>query len=268
MPRWLSVHYLRKVRFLEKTFIQHGFDILRYAEIDSTNEEARRLLRAGRTDDFVVLAEQQTSGRGREGRQWESPKGNMFASLVLHTNKPLYETAQISFVAALALGEMLSAMLRNGNDVLYKWPNDVLVKGKKIAGILLESSMKAGDASPGVIIVGIGLNIASCPENVRFPATYLHSFVNDGVSVSDCLQMLLGSFTQWYRLWQIEGLEPIRSAWLAKAWGKGSPLKVDLGKIQYQGVFGGMTGQGELILKERSGNIRHITSGEIFFGDI
>jgi len=123
-----------------------GYRLLELQEVDSTNEEARRRAAAGEPGPLWILAAEQTKGRGRRGRIWEAPPGNLSATLLIRPNRPAGECAQLSFVAALAAAEMLAALVP---DVTLKWPNDVLASGQKIAGILLEAETAADGKGPG-----------------------------------------------------------------------------------------------------------------------
>ncbi|HMK67267.1 MAG TPA: biotin--[acetyl-CoA-carboxylase] ligase, partial [Stellaceae bacterium] len=146
--------------------------LLRFAELESTNDEAKRLADAGAPAWTVITAEIQRAGRGRRGRTWESPAGNLYMSAILRPAANLAAAAQLGFAAALAVGEALLPVLPSERILQYKWPNDVLVDGSKIAGILLEA---AGNGAEGAawVIVGIGVNLASHPQETSYPATSL-----------------------------------------------------------------------------------------------
>lgn len=213
-----------------------------------------------------MVARNQDAGRGRYGRQWISPEGNIYLSLALHSDKPLKDRAGFSFVAAVAVGEVLDEILGNTARVQYKWPNDVLVNDKKIAGILLESSNKVKSA----LVVGIGINLSSHPEQTIFPATSLVETLNipiDNNQVSVYLQLLLKSITKWRDTWQSKGLGPVLEQWLAQAWGRDKRIKADIGGEIYYGIFENMTENGALLLKEEDGGYREVTASEVFFGE-
>lgn len=242
--------------------------LLTFHSLDSTNEEAKRQLQAGREDEFAIWARSQQAGRGRYGRQWESPEGNLYLSLVVYPHTSLAKAAELSFVAALAVGNALGEILADTRRIQYKWPNDVLLDGKKVAGILLESSAKAGSLLPDCVIIGVGINIAHFPSETRFPATGL---VPPGTPVTaeevrECLQIFLKHFTQWHKRWKEQGFLPLKTAWLTEAWGRGMPLRAETGSHIYQGVFETLSDKGELVLQEEDGTMRHVTSGEVFFG--
>src|SRR5206468_1374206 len=141
----------------------------RFDRIGSTNDEATALARAGAGSGTLVWAAEQNTGRGRRGRSWRSPPGNLYLSLVQRPECSPASAAQLGFVAALGLGDAITEL---GLRPSYKWPNDVLVNRRKLAGILLESEMTAGGGLDFVVI-GVGVNIAVAPEGVEFPTTSL-----------------------------------------------------------------------------------------------
>ncbi len=140
--------------------------------VDSTNNAAKQLAREGAAAGMVVWAMQQTAGRGRRGRSWVSPPGNLYASLLLRPSCPPEEAAQLGFVTALAVADALEEMAPGLPPIACKWPNDVLVGGRKIAGILLESEIGA-DQNLAFLIIGLGVNLVFAPADAEFPATSL-----------------------------------------------------------------------------------------------
>src|SRR5215469_6797382 len=137
-----------------------GFRLFFYDSIASTNDEAKQLARDGAPAGTLVWALEQTAGRGRRGHAWVSPQGNLYASLILRPDCAAGRAAQLGFVAALAAGYTLGVVSAMFQGLSYKWPNDVLVNGRKIAGILLESELGEGEI-PKFVILGIGINLAS-----------------------------------------------------------------------------------------------------------
>ena len=147
-----------------------GYQLLCYDSIGSTNDEAKHLARGGAEEGTLVSAREQTAGRGRRGRGWVSPRGNLYLSLVLRPDCPAGRAAQLGFVAALAVGDALRAILPRIERLTYKWPNDVLIDGRKIAGVLLESET-VGSEKLSFIVVGVGVNLTVSPHGMEFPAT-------------------------------------------------------------------------------------------------
>jgi BirA family biotin operon repressor/biotin-[acetyl-CoA-carboxylase] ligase len=230
--------------------------IAAYGELDSTNSEARRLAEAGEPGPLWITAERQTAGRGRRGRVWDSAPGNLAATLLLRPEAPAAIIGQLSFAAALAVAEM-AAHFAPQAAITVKWPNDVLVEGRKLAGILLE-------AGPGWLAIGIGVNLASFPQGTEFPATSLAQLGIAPPSADAALSVLAARFAHWYALWMSEGFETIRAAWLARAGGLGLPIRARLPHETREGVFEGIDSAGALLLNEQ-GLVSAIAAGEVFF---
>jgi BirA family biotin operon repressor/biotin-[acetyl-CoA-carboxylase] ligase len=239
-----------------------GYGLVEFDEIDSTNEEARRLAAKGERGPVWIVAGRQTAGRGRRGRKWESPIGNLAATLLLNPGKPASECAQISFVAALAVSDTIASFTPD-IDIKVKWPNDVLANGKKISGILLESASQGAD--PQFLIVGIGMNLKSHPPDTEFPATSLTAFGLEPPLPRHALLELAGPFAKWYDLWRADGFSPIRDAWLSRAAGLGTRIQARLTNEETVGVFEGIDETGALLLRETQDRVRTIAAGEVFF---
>ncbi len=232
-------------------------------EADSTNEEARRLAMAGAAAPLWILADRQTKGRGRRGREWQAPVGNLAATLLLRPDRPLAQCAQLSFVAALAAAGMI-AQYAPSADVALKWPNDVLAQGRKIAGILLES---AGNepARPDWLAVGIGANLVAHPADVEFPATSLAVLDVKVPRPKEALTSLAAQWARWYEVWEERGFPPIRDAWLARAAGLGARIRARLAEGETHGMFEGIDESGALLLRENPARLRVISAGDVFF---
>ena len=240
-----------------------GYALKTFDVIDSTNEEAKRLAMAGEAGPIWISAARQTAGRGRRGRVWESPTGNLAATLMLRPVRPASECAQISFSAALAASDMLTAFAGD-TQLRLKWPNDVLAGGAKIAGILLESASQ-GTGAPSWLAIGIGVNLTTHPEGMEFPATSLKALGANAPSAEDALLHLAAAFAKWYEIWTAEGFAAIRDAWLARAAGLGGRIRARLATGEKVGVFEGLDETGALLLREDGGALRAIAAGEVFF---
>jgi len=227
-----------------------------YAELDSTNEEARRLAEAGEETPLWISATRQTAGRGRRGRAWDTGDGNLAVTLLLRPQASQAVTGQLSFAAALAAAEMVQHFAPAA-AVTVKWPNDVLAEGRKIAGVLLEGGS-------GWLAVGIGVNLAHHPEGTAFPATSLPQLGIAPPSCDQALGLLAARFAHWYDAWMENGFETLRTAWLERASGLGAPITARLPHETRQGLFEGIDASGALLLKERTG-VRAIAAGEVFF---
>jgi BirA family biotin operon repressor/biotin-[acetyl-CoA-carboxylase] ligase len=241
-----------------------SFHLVVCERIDSTNAEAKRLAAAGAQSGTLVWAREQLVGRGRRGRGWSSPPGNLYASLLLRPGCPPARACQLSFVAAVAVAEALTALLPKGAAVALKWPNDVLVGGAKIAGILLETAGVA-DRSVDWLVIGVGINLTSHPADTPYPATDLQREGAPGVTPERALQAFVETFERWHGVWSVDGFPPVRARWLASAHGLGEPIEVRLERETLHGRFGDLDGNGALMLDMEGGIRRPITTGDLFF---
>ena len=240
------------------------FHILELPTTDSTSEEAKRLAGAGAPEGTLVWALRQTAGHGRFGRSWISPFGNLYFSLLLRPDLPPRQTMQLTFVAALAMADSISAIVPVGAAVTCKWPNDVLISGKKVSGILLESSLNdAGRVDS--LVVGIGVNVASHPppQDVHYPATSLWAEGATAETARSVLEMCCPAFLAWYREWRQRGFHPVREAWLARAERLHRPIQVRLQSDTTAGIFADLDPTGALILQQGRGQ-RLIVAGDVF----
>ncbi|KAB7739289.1 biotin--[acetyl-CoA-carboxylase] ligase [Parvibaculum sedimenti] len=244
-----------------------GISLRAFAEIDSTNEEAKRLGEAGEPGPIWITAERQTAGRGRRGREWVSPSGNFMGTLLLRPQANPRKAAELSFVAALAVHDAVDGLLSPAlrPDLKLKWPNDLLHGGKKLAGILLESSGIAG-GELAWLAIGIGINLAQYPEGVEYPATSLAALGVTDVTPDDALERLAAAFDRRIRQWRdVQGFAAIREAWLARAAGLGGSITVRLADETFDGVFAGLAPDGALEVRTASGETRQISAGDVFF---
>jgi BirA family biotin operon repressor/biotin-[acetyl-CoA-carboxylase] ligase len=240
-----------------------GYSVASFDEIDSTNEEARRRAALGERGPLWIWARRQTAGRGRRGRAWESPEGNLLATLLIAPGVPAPEAARLSFVGALAVYDLAAAYAPRA-AVRVKWPNDVLIDGRKVAGILLESSGQEGvDALPWLAI-GIGVNLVSAPASTHHPATFLGAH-GAAPSPAEALATLADAWETRFRVWRVSGFAAIREAWLDVAAGLGSPIEVRLPGETLHGRFETLMPDGALSLILPTGTRRAVTAGEVFF---
>ena len=236
------------------------FTLLGLDSVGSTNDEARRRAADGTAADLlVVTARRQTAGRGRRGRVWESPEGNLHASFLIRLDRPLAEAAQLGFVAALALSEALE-QLAPGNDFRCKWPNDVLAGKAKVAGMLLES---AGD---GWVVLGIGVDVdqAPPPGESLYASVALAELGYKG-DAHDVLATLCGRLGPWLDCWRREGFAAIRTGWLGRARGLGEATLVRLEAETLSGIFAGLDEDGAMLLDQGAAGIRRVMAGDVFF---
>lgn len=204
------------------------------------------MAREGAAEGLWLRAGRQTGGRGRQGRAWQSPAGNLHASTLVRLAPGDPPAPTLALVAAVALHE---AVRRHVPGAQIKWPNDLLAGGAKLAGILLE---RQGEA----VIVGFGVNLASHPESLDRPAASL----GGAVTPDALLARLAAAFASWLARWRAEGLAPVRAAWLAAAHPPGTALTT----ADARGVFDGLDETGALRLRLEDGSLRVIHAGDVF----
>lgn len=242
-----------------------GFLIKAFDSVGSTNDEAKALARSGVGEGAIVWARRQESGRGRRGRAWTSPEGNLYSSTILRPGRPPAEAAQISFLAALAIAETAESVLPDPSGVRCKWPNDVLIHGRKLSGILLESE-PAPSGAVSWVVLGVGINLRHFPENTDYAATSLIAEGAPAMAVSALLEIYAGHLAAWYGRWRQSGFAPIRDAWLARARGLGGPILVRLAERTISGTFADLDSDGVLLLDPDDGGPRQrIAAGDVFF---
>ena len=241
-----------------------GVDKHLLATIDSTNAEGFRLGDVGPT---WIVAGEQTAGRGRRARPWASPRGNFYGTLVLKPLEPPELVALRSFVTSLALRDAFVALTGLPASFALKWPNDVLLNGGKVAGILLESqSVGAGGQT---LCIGIGVNLIGAPgaSQVEPGAVLPVSLLTEtGVRVSPevFLNALAPAYANWEQMFTMEGFAPIRAAWLAHAARLGEPIRARTGTQDRTGTFQTIDAHGNLILGTPHGPVA-IPAAEVFF---
>ncbi|NJC42244.1 BirA family biotin operon repressor/biotin-[acetyl-CoA-carboxylase] ligase [Brevundimonas alba] len=237
-------------------------------QIDSTNAEARRRAEAGETGPLWISARRQTEGRGRRGRAWENGDGNLAATLLLTTRKPPAEAAQVTFIAALAVADLLDGYAPP-SLVTIKWPNDVMLAGEKVSGVLVESG--AHPAGGLWLAIGVGINLADAPTGTERPATalarHLRGDVTSPPSIETAAAHLAKAFAVWLERWQSLGFEPILDAWQARTAGLNGPAVARLGHETVEGRAEGVAPDGALKLRLADGTLRLISAGDVFFGE-
>jgi BirA family transcriptional regulator, biotin operon repressor / biotin---[acetyl-CoA-carboxylase] ligase len=241
-----------------------GYRVLSFDSIGSTNDEGLARSRQGERGPLWIAARAQSAGRGRRGTRWLSPQGNLAASLLTFSARPLMCAATLGFVAGLALDAALSACAPALQSRLaLKWPNDVLADGKKLAGILLESErVENGHA----VVVGIGVNVVSAPCDL--PAVSLGALSVD-IHSEEVFTELSGAWLDYVRIWdEGRGLPAVRSHWLARAASVGTEITVRVGGKALRGTFETLDEQGRLILRLPDREAMAIAAGEVYFGPL
>ena len=225
------------------------------AETGSTNADMIALAASGLEEGVWLRADRQTSGRGRQGREWVSPVGNLYTSTLVRVRPSDPPAATLALVTAVALEEAVGAY-RPGAAQL-KWPNDLLIDGAKLSGVLLE---RAGDA----VVIGVGVNLSLHPTDTDRVATSLAAY---GVSVdpADFAETFADAFARWVERWRGEGVDVVRRRWVSAAHPVGTPLTARLPDgSAVNGLFEGLDAQGALILRLADGTRRVIHAGDVF----
>lgn len=243
-----------------------GVRLFMLDEVDSTNDEARRLIEAGERGPLWIVAARQTRGRGRLGRDWISTPGNLHASLIF---SEIYDAAvapQLGFVAGVAAMRALRAATEIG-DFALKWPNDLMAVGGKLGGILLECvSVSTGDPRAPytpVAIVGIGVNCAEAPRDLPYKASALGA---NGPSAATLFSHLSDTIVATLDIWRCgDGFARIRVEWLSFAAGLGTDIRVALARETVEGLFESIDATGRLVLATSCGP-RIIEAGDVALG--
>ena len=235
--------------------------VVRFDTVGSTNEAA--LARVGGVAPCWYVAERQSGGRGRRGRPWVSEPGNLYASLLLVDAGPAARQPELCFIAALALYDAVRAV--TGIDPLrigLKWPNDVMVDGAKLAGILLEGAAVPGGRAATVI--GFGVNCAHHPADTPYPTTDLAAsgYPTDPPALLGALD---AAMREWLAQWERgAGFPRVREAWLRRASGLGRAVTARLGSREVEGVFEALDFSGAMVLRRSDGVRETISAGDVF----
>jgi len=237
-------------------------EIIHFRETDSTNARARKLADRGAPEGTLVVAERQTQGRGRKGRAWFSPSGaGIYASLILRPSMPANETTRITFLTAVAAAETL--LHQTELDVRIKWPNDLLVNGKKIAGILTEVNTEKGALDYAVVGLGMNVNTPGFPDDLREKATSVLIETGKRFPRTGILREYLKRQEENLRRLQTSGFEPILRRWKELADTIGRRIRVEMTDQTYVGWAEDIDPEGVLILKDREGTSHRIVSGDV-----
>ncbi|GJD50477.1 Bifunctional ligase/repressor BirA [Methylobacterium crusticola] len=248
-----------------------GYRIEVHDTLGSTSTQAMARARAGETGPLWVVTHHQTGGRGRRGRGWASVRGNHAASLLwpVPPGTGPERVATLGFVAGLALERALRracgpAPDGTGPDFRLKWPNDVLLGGAKLAGILLEMETLPGRGP--VVVAGFGVNVAAAPDGLPYATTSLAG-AGQAVDAPGLFRLLTGTWLEAERTWDGgRGFPRIREAWLAAAAGLGGPVTVRTGSQAVQGVFETIDEAGRLLVRRPDGSRHAVAAGDVHFG--
>jgi BirA family biotin operon repressor/biotin-[acetyl-CoA-carboxylase] ligase len=240
-----------------------SWNVHTFATMASTQDRLKAMaIEDNAPEGTVVQALQQSCGRGRLGRHWDSLIGNLYMSVLLRPEEcPAEKAGQISFVTAVAVSEAIDTAIPGAYDKKLKWPNDILINDKKCAGILLESDLR-DDGAVDFLLLGIGVNILAPPEY----ALGLKEIAGDHhLAIHPFRDVVLQKLKENYLDWQKNGFAPIREKWIASAYRLGEDIKVKLAKEERAGVFKDLDASGCLILAGADGVEHRISSGEVCF---
>lgn len=232
-----------------------------FGELGSTQDMVMHNAQEGGEEGLAIQALTQSSGRGRHGNAWEAPMGNLYLSFLLKPDYDFQAAGQVSFVVALAVAKTIQSYTGDEHKIEVKWPNDVMVNGQKISGILLESDVRNNKLES--LVVGVGVNIFNKPEG----AICLNDIVADQLAVNKVRDTLLENFANIYMQWQEKGFTPIRDQWLAQAYKLNEEITARLPDQSFHGIFKTIDETGALVLLESNDNERVIHAAEIYFGE-
>lgn len=267
---------------LAPTAIAAGYRLEAHDSVGSTNAMALERAATGDPGRLWIVSTRQESGRGRRGRAWATPEGNLAATLLLVETYELKLAATLGFVAGLALADALDAVLPDrriaiaadgggagrgphGDRFELKWPNDVLAGGSKLAGILLESSLLPGDRV--ALAIGIGVNVVAYPEDLPYPATSLNA-LGFGGDAETLFLALSDAWAENIRIWSDgAGLTEIRQRWLSRAAGLGSEVAVRVDGNVVRGVFETIDEDCRFVIRA-GGKVVTIAAGDVHFGAV
>lgn len=241
-----------------------GSRVLCFEETDSTNLQACRLGDEGAANGLVVIADRQSAGKGRMGRQWESPGGvNLYASILLRPPVLPFEAPKLTFLSAVAVCRAI--VKSTGLRPTVKWPNDILLEGGKVAGLLNEMSSETDRVHYVVLGVGVNLNMRAeqFPDDLRYPATSLGIVSGQPVSRLAFTRSLLQEVDALYQLYLEEGSSPIFTAWNELCELTGKAVHVDCNNVQIEGTMVGLAEDGALLVRTATGKLESVYAGDV-----
>jgi BirA family biotin operon repressor/biotin-[acetyl-CoA-carboxylase] ligase len=241
-----------------------GFRLIAFERVASTNDEARSLAQAGEPAGALVWAKSQSQGRGRLGRSWHSPPGNLYLSVLRRPACTASRAAELSFVAAVAVCRALERLVP-GVRFQCKWPNDILVGERKLAGLLLESVSRR-DGVIDWLIVGLGVNVASHPvlsDPDSQAATSLAALNSNPPPLEALIEGFARAYAEAEQQWIDQGFAPVRKAWLERAAGLGQSVEISLAGERIVGVCRDLTAGGALVVSLPGGGTRRLAAGEV-----
>ncbi|MBA4613243.1 biotin--[acetyl-CoA-carboxylase] ligase [Stappia taiwanensis] len=239
-----------------------GFRVAAFSDVSSTNAVALEAAANGDEGNLWIVARRQTAGRGRRARAWVSEPGNLYASLLLIDPATPERLAQLPIVAALALAHAVDHMCSAYHLAQLKWPNDLLIGGRKISGILIEAS--TGPDGRRAVVCGFGLNLAHHPDLPGYPTADLAG-LGYPVQPEAAYRALNQAMATQLDRWRREPFSAVLDDWRGRATGIGRPIRVRLADRELEGVFVGLDDEGRLLLRGEDGANRVISAGDVFF---
>lgn len=242
-----------------------NWQINTFAELPSTQDYLRNLIDGNpEPEGLVIQALSQTAGHGRQGRHWHSPMGNLYMSLLLRPECAPAQAGQMAFVVAVAVSAAMDIFMDPAHKKTLKWPNDILIDGKKCAGILIESSL-GPDRRVEALIVGVGVNILAPPDGATALA---HLGGGRQTPINVVRDQILAALSVEYERWRRDGFSPVRDRWLAQAHGINQPLTARLPGGDQSGVFRGIDENGALLLETPDGQVKSFASAELLYAEL
>jgi len=240
-----------------------GFRHIHFEDIDSTNAEARRRADDGETGPLWITAASQNAGRGRRGRDWVSKPGNLFASLLIGFPVPLTTASQLSFVASLAIYDAAASLLPANSPLEVKWPNDILLAGNKLAGILIET-IPCNDKALTLLAIGCGVNLDHAPAQTAYGATWLNAHSAEKTEPDQFLKALDHKMKSWLDIWQNgQGFDLITKAWQQKTRHIGKTVSITSANKTTTGTFLCLAADGALVIQLADGRQKHFHAGDV-----
>ena len=243
-----------------------NFQIFSFSQLASTNDTAFEMIKNGQAShNSVVICDSQTGGRGRLGRKWQQGNGNLYLSLILRPEIDVKDAPQLVFVAINALHDAVKQLHTeqglNNDDIKIskKWPNDLLINDKKVAGILLENTII--DSKVDAIVVGLGVNVTTSPENVMFKAANLQD-LEFKVDKEQVWQKFLANFAVNYQSWQDFGFKVVKNKFINDAWRLSEEISINNNKVNISGIFEGINQDGAIVINTSQG-VRQVAFGDV-----
>ena len=234
--------------------------IIHYESIDSTNLEAHRYIEKNSVSNPTwLIAEQQTSGRGRMGSSWVSTKGNLFATLIYPIEWDLKILPMLSCLVALAIHETISFYINSTNKIKIKWPNDILVNNAKISGVLIENVLSG---KKKYSIIGIGINVVSSPQLADYETSYINQYLNDKTDVSKVFLSLKNNLEDKLNNYSEVNIDDIRLEMLSKSWKLNEKIEFISNSLGGSGIFEGISDNYEILIRTDTDQIK-LNSGEL-----